>query len=80
MPAEIHARKKCAAIQTATASAFWAHSGHKRKLRLYFIDSKDAYLVPGGGVEPPREVVSADFESAASASNYITFSIVDTRR
>ena len=28
-------------------------------------------LVPGGGVEPPREVVSADFESAASASSAI---------
>ena len=28
-------------------------------------------MVPGGGVEPPREVVSADFESAASASSAI---------
>ena len=53
------------------ASSFWAHSRRKRKSRLYFIDFKAGYLVPGGGVEPPREVVSADFESAASASSAI---------
>ena len=29
------------------------------------------YLVPGGGVEPPRYQVPADFESAASASSAI---------
>ena len=28
-------------------------------------------VVPGGGVEPPRGVTSADFESAASASSAI---------
>ena len=31
----------------------------------------DIYLVPGGGVEPPRYQVPADFESAASASSAI---------
>ena len=31
----------------------------------------DLLLVPGGGVEPPRYQVPADFESAASASSAI---------
>jgi hypothetical protein len=39
--------------------------------RGHFTHKSFIILVPGGGVEPPREVVSADFESAASASSAI---------
>ena len=34
--------------------AFWAQFGHKIKWPPYLIDTKAIYLVPGGGVEPPR--------------------------
>ena len=37
------------------------------QLTPYLID----FMVPGGGVEPPRSQGSADFESAASASSAI---------
>ena len=36
-----------------------------------YVKRNSPQVVPGGGVEPPREVVSADFESAASASSAI---------
>ena len=35
------------------------------------VEKKLEFLVPGGGVEPPRYQVPADFESAASASSAI---------
>ena len=42
--------------------------GELAQISPYFVGSK---VVPGGGVEPPRYQVPADFESAASASSAI---------
>src|SRR5579885_1617815 len=39
--------------------------------RTFLSDKGQHCLVPGGGVEPPRYQVPADFESAASASSAI---------
>src|SRR5579859_1528574 len=59
------------AQQEPTATRTAANQNDHSKSRGHFLCKPFIILVPGGGVEPPREVVSADFESAASASSAI---------
>src|SRR5579864_1002083 len=55
-------------IVDIAGSAYVRTTANGRDIRPYAVGF---YLVPGGGVEPPRYEVPADFESAASASSAI---------